>query len=366
MELVTTFNTTLNDFIGNLQKCFPNDTDDLKLIEVLTDTRPLQKFMKCIEKDLDKISKKDELLFNKPVICIDNFNLSEVWFKTNNTKNKEAIWKFLQTLSLIGTTIRSKSTNLEDFFDQIQNDETFLDNENGNIQQQMMDILEKLMNGSEDNEENATTVGDDDESDEELTKIFSEGIDNADQKFENSEEEYKKMFQNSKIGNLAMEIANDIDMSAFDIGSGSEMENPNISSIMQKLTKGNGLKNLIKDVADKLKNKMASGAVNQEELVGEVHEMMEKMKKDKRFNKMFKSKNVQGIFKEMMKQKGNEFGNTDDDDFQELEKMFNKQEFKNLANKMPHSAVSKRGGQRRSNVRDRLKKKLEEKKNLEM
>lgn len=368
MELVTTFNTTLNDFIGNLQKCFPNDTDNLKLIEVLTDTRPLQKFMKCIEKDLDKISKKDELLFNKPLICIDNFNLSEVWLKTNNTKNKEAIWKFLQTLSLIGTTIRSKSTNLEEFFDQIQNDDNFLDNENGNIlQKQMMDILEKLMNSSEENEENETTVGDDDESDEEFTKIFDEGISNTDKKFGNSEEEYKKMFENSKIGNLAMEIANDIDMSAFDIGSSSEMENPNISSIMEKLTKGNGLKNLIKDVADKLKNKMASGAVNQEELVGEVHEMMEKMKKDKRFKKMFKSKNVQGIFKEMMKQRGaDQFGGDDDDDFGELEQMFNKQEFKDLANKMPRSAVSKRGGQRRSNVRDRLKKKLEEKKNLEM
>merc|ERR1711939_787859 len=100
----------------------------------------------------------------------------------------------------------------------------------------MMDILEKLMNSSEENEENETTEGNDDESDEEFTK----------------------MFENSKIGNLAMEIANDIDMSAFDIGSSSEMENPNISSIMEKLTKGNGLKNLIKDVADKLKNKMAS------------------------------------------------------------------------------------------------------------
>ena len=32
--------------------------------------------------------------------------------------------------------------------------------------------------------------------------------------------------------------------------------------------------------------------------------MMEKMKHDKKFKKMFKSKDVEGIFKEFMKQKG--------------------------------------------------------------
>ena len=35
---------------------------------------------------------------------------------------------------------------------------------------------------------------------------------------------FKKVSWGSKIGNLAMEIANDIDMSAFDIGSSSECE----------------------------------------------------------------------------------------------------------------------------------------------
>lgn len=349
MELVTTFNNTLNDFIGNLQKCFPNDTAELKPIESLTNTKPLQKFLKCIEKDLEKISQKDELLFNDAFICIDNFDLSSVWSKTSNTKNKEAIWKFLQTLSLIGTTIKSKSTNLEDFFDQIKNDDDFLNTENVNIQQQMMEILEKLMNTSEDTEDIPENQ-EEDINDENQTK--------------NPEEEYKEMFQNTKIGNLAKEIAEDIDMSAFDM---TEMESPNISSIMEKLTKGNGLKNLIKDVAEKLKSKMEAGDVNQEDLVGEVHEMMDKMKKDKRFKKMFKSKNVQGIFKEMMKQKGgSEFADMDDEDFGVLENMCNSKDLSNIAQKMPQSAVTKRGGQRKNDVRRRLKKKLEEKQNLEI
>ena len=106
-----------------------------------------------------------------------------------------------------------------------------------------MDILQKLMNDSGDtNDTNDNNDNDDDDDDDDN--------DNNNNDNENPDEEYTKMFQNSKIGNLAKEIANDIDMSAFDmndsfdISGNNEMETPNISSIMQKLTKGNGLKNL--------------------------------------------------------------------------------------------------------------------------
>ena len=377
MELVTTFNNTLNDFIGNLQKCFPNDTANLKLIENLNDTKPLQIFMKSIEKNLDKISQKDELLFNKPLICFDNFDLSSIWSKTINSQNKEAIWKFLQTLSLIGTTVRTKSTNLEDFFEKIEKDDIFFTNNenNVNIQQQMVDILEKLMNNSEldqnendnNDDENADENAEDDNDDDDDDDDDNDNDDDDDINFEDPNQEYKNMFENSKIGNLAMEIAEDIDMSNFDFVKDNEMESPNISKIMEKLTKGNGLKNLIQNVAGKLKQKMESGEVHQEEMVEEVHDMMNKMKKDKRFKKMFKSKNVQGIFKEMMKQQGaDKFGGNDEDDFGELEQMFNKQNLKEMANKMPNRPpISMRGGGRRSNVRDRLKKKLQEKKKFE-
>ena len=350
MELVQTFNTTLNDFISNLKRCYPEKTTNLNKIDMLQDTRPLQKFMKCIGTNMDKISKMDSSLFEDQFIFIDNFDLSTIFNstikKSNQDKNIEAIWKFLQTLSLIGTTIRSKSSNLEDFFEQFS-DENFMKESDG-IQEQMMEMIQKLMdNNSEinieelDSEESADT-SDDDTCDEDPTN------------------KYNDMFKDTKIGNLAKEIAEDIDMSAFDMSDISDMNSPDVSSIMQKLVGGGGLKNLVQTVASKLKTKMESGDVNQEELIGEVHTMMEKMKKDKKFKKMFKSKDVQGIFKEFMKQKGQEVN--DDDDFSALEELC-ADSMKKPGTGFPNFQASQamRGGGRRNGVRNRLRRKLEAK-----
>merc|ERR1712196_510142 len=113
MELVKTFNSTLNDFVYNLKKCYPDNTKGLLIITELEDTIPLQKFMKSIGENMNKISQKDTTMFNSPCMIL-NCDLSEIWnSELNNEKNSEVIWKYLQTLVLIGTTIKSKSSNLE-------------------------------------------------------------------------------------------------------------------------------------------------------------------------------------------------------------------------------------------------------------
>jgi hypothetical protein len=343
MELVQTFNSTLNDFIGNLKRCFPEETKELSLITMMQDTRPLQQFMKCVINSTDKISNKDSTLFESPFIFISDFDLSVVVHKSNSDNNTGAIWKFLQTLTLIGTTVRSKSANLEDFFQQFEND-NFMNGEDG-IQEQMMNIVQKLME-----ESNNIDIEELDKSDSDSE---SESENTGD---ESAENDYENMFKDTKIGNLAKEIAEDIDMSAFDM---SDMQSPDVSAVMQKLVGGGGLKNLVQTVADKLKKKMASGDVNQEELIGEVHEMMEKMQSDKKFKKMFKSKDVNGIFKEFMKQKGEEVN--DDDDFSALEELCSDAVKKGgIPKNIPPQSM--RGGSRRNGVRNRLRKKLEAKK----
>tara|TARA_Y100000389_G_scaffold179456_1_gene193538 strand:- start:18649 stop:19728 length:1080 start_codon:yes stop_codon:yes gene_type:complete len=347
MELVKTFNNTLNDFMRNLIKCYPNETKQLYVITELNDTRPLQRFMKSIGNNITKISNKDESLFSESLNCIDGCDLSQIWnLDSSNKTNHDAIWKFLQTLSLIGTTVRSKSSNLEQFFDQLDNDKLF-DNMNLNeIQGDMFNIVQKLME-----ENNSVDLDEDEEKCSE-----EEGNDNPHESFDPTEE-YTKMFKDTKIGDLAKEIAEDIDVSST-FKDLENMDSPDISTIMNKLVGGGGLQQLVKSVADKVKNKMESGELNQDELVGEVNDMMEKMKKDKKFKKMFKSKDVQGIFKEMMKQKGQTM-NEDDDDFSALEELCSAA--KNNAKKgfpqMPPQSF--RGGSRRNAARNRLRKKLQ-------
>jgi hypothetical protein len=347
MELVQTFNSTLNDFIGNLKRCFPEDTKELLLITMMQDTRPLQQFMKCVLNNTDKISNKDRTLFESPFMFTSDFDLSNLVQKSNSGNNTDAIWKFLQTLTLIGTTVRSKSANLEDFFQQFENN-NFMNGQDG-IQEQMMNIVQKLM---EENQEIDIEELDGSDSDNENDTENTGGENTGDQTAEN---EYENMFKDTKIGNLAKEIAEDIDMSAFDM---SDMQSPDVSAVMQKLVGGGGLKNLVQTVADKLKKKMASGDVNQEELIGEVHEMMEKMQSDKKFKKMFKSKDVNGIFKEFMKQKGEEVN--EDDDFSALEELCS-DALKKGGIPKHISPQSMRGGSRRNGVRNRLRKKLDAK-----
>lgn len=349
MELIQTFNTTLNDLINNLQKCYPQETKNVTIITELNDTRPLQKFMKSIGEDVNKISVKDETFFDCERTCLD-CDLSQIW-KSNKTneQNKDVIWKFMQTLVLIGTTVRSKSKSLEDFFENFSDDKMFDDVEG--VQTQMMNIVQKLLEENDEILENNNS-----DSDSANNEENSDNDDNGEDGDPTSK--YEEMFKNTKIGNLAKEIAQDIDMSSFENDIGN-MESPDISSIMQKLVGGGGLKNLVQSVAQKLKNKMESGDVNQEELVGEVSEMMEKMKKDKKFKKMFKSKDFQGMFKEMMKQKGQVVD--DDEDFSALEEMCSNVNIPNKMHNMLPPPQSFRGGGRRNGVKNRLRRKLEAK-----
>ena len=74
---------------------------------------------------------------------------------------------------------------------------------------------------------------------------------------------------------------------------------------------------------------------------------------------MFKSKDVNGIFKEFMKQKGEEVN--DDDDFSALEELCSDAVKKGgIPKNIPPQSM--RGGSRRNGVRNRLRKKLEAKK----
>lgn len=354
MELVSTFNNTINNFVGSMKKCYPDETASLTPVEMMQDTRPLQRFMKAVDTNMDKITNKDPAIFDSKFECIENCDLSAIWKRSENDVNRNAIWKYLQTLSLIGTTVRSKSQNLEQFFDQFaaetENSQTFTNDPN--LQEQMMSMFKNLLDDSGVEDEDDEDGEDDDEAEEHTSEKEQAG------------DAYAEMFKGTKIGGLAKEIAEDIDMSAFeDI---QNMDTPDISTIMGKLVGGGGIKKLIQSVADKLKNKMASGDVNQEDLVGEVHEMMEKMKKDKKFKKMFKKKDVQSIFKELMKQKGADAmgGDADDDDFSALEEMMGNADMRNALNQgMPSAPVGLRGGMRKNAARNRLRRKLEAKKN---
>ena len=315
MEAVNTFNKTLDDFKENLKKC-----DDSIQFEKCkeNDTVPLQKFLKSVSSIEDMIKSKDERIFNNP-ICIDEIDVSSVFKKISKEENRDAIWKFLQTLLLVGKTIKSKSKSFEEFFEK--------DGDN------MIDMLKNLMSGMGGmgglDADDADDADDDDDS--------------------GSDEDIISMLENSKIGNLAKDISKNIDVSAFE---NIKLDSPDLDSIMKSLSSNDSIKDLITNVTKSVKEKMDSGEIDHVAMKEEAMKFMSKMKNNKKIKKMIKSQNMTGLMKEMMKDKGIDAG---DDDFTELEEMFKKKPLP------PADFGAMRGGGRRNAVRRRLKKKIEDK-----
>jgi len=313
MDALKIFNSTLEDFLQNLKKC--DETLEYEKIEE-NDTIPLQKFLTNISNIETQISSKDETIFNQ-VITIQGVDVSKIYKNISKNENKEAIWKYIQTLLLIGKTIKSKSKTFEEF---LEKDTDQMNN--------MMDMLKNMMGG-----------------------MGGLGLDENDDNDDSGEEEdLIKMLETSKIGNLAKDISKEIDVSAFE---NIKLDNPDINSIMASLSKNDSIKSLIGNVTNVLKEKMESGELDQEAMKEEAVTFMNKMKNNKKIKKMLKSQNMQGLMMEMLKDKGI---NTGDEDFSSLEDMFKKKP------PLPPSDFNAlRGGGRRNAVRKRLKKKIEDK-----
>ena len=123
------------------------------------------------------------------------------------------------------------------------------------------------------------------------------------------------MINNTKIGKLAKEISEEIDIEDF--GDFVNVEHPddptkriNHQDILQKILGKNPKKimDMVKHIGDKMKNKFETGELKEEELVDEVKDMMGKFQNNKKFKKAFKSKQMQGMMEHITQMMGDPNG----------------------------------------------------------
>jgi hypothetical protein len=115
MTSVSAFNEMMGQFLMELYKTFPEEKGLKKCIsafELMKDTNPklvVDGFMSGVTPYADKISSKDETFFineSKNLDFMKDVNLEKHWsLCSENTKN--AIWQYVQTLYMLGTTIKS-------------------------------------------------------------------------------------------------------------------------------------------------------------------------------------------------------------------------------------------------------------------
>ena len=119
------FNSMMEEFINELIETFPEEKS-LKLyktqFETLKKANPrkvVEGFMSAIAPYTEFIQKRDEMIFERTDIeFLNKLNISKWWTPELSDNTKNAIWQYLSTLMMLGTTIANVPS---DMLKQIEN-----------------------------------------------------------------------------------------------------------------------------------------------------------------------------------------------------------------------------------------------------
>lgn len=219
----------LNEFIDDLIKTFPEHTEDLSKYKDLTVEEFSKEHGKIYADNFFDILYKNEKIFNADVdnCFLPNVSFNTLWNDNIGDKTKENIWKYLQ---LILFSIISKS-----------NDDTFMDNI-----EHLEDINYKELSNK---------------IEETISNMTGDDLPDADK----INESMKGMLD-GKLGDLAKEIAGE------SVGSLDNEED--LNNLLKDPTK---LMSLVKNVGDKLDNKIKTGELNESDLMSEATDLLGKM-----------------------------------------------------------------------------------------
>lgn len=115
MSSISAWNDMMVQFLNELQTTFPEEKSVKKYqtsFDLLRKSNPrkcVEGFMSEISPVQDKIMSKDESFFlddkSAKSELIRDLNISKYWTSELSDNTKDAIWQYLQTLYILGTTI---------------------------------------------------------------------------------------------------------------------------------------------------------------------------------------------------------------------------------------------------------------------
>ena len=256
------FNNHYRSFVNDIITTFPEFKELVKEYygEFLTvgdsnDDKHVKRFMRKIKDYKTQIGKKDESIFEESLFLIKNVDFKTIWSSDElSTSNKETIWEYIQTLFVLGETIISDSDKIKKM---VENFKNLRNTTTG----------EEIENNTEETDEMA-----------EMIKKLSEQQQNA---TENSESGSglggglnEDMLKNGMIGKLAQELSEEINIDNLNLNMD---DSENVDDIFSNLISGdNPMKfmNLLQKVGSKIQDKVSSGGLDQEKLVEEATSMM--------------------------------------------------------------------------------------------
>lgn len=269
LTYIEKFNFYLKSFINELVTVYPEYKESLEneykilFSQEKTNTDEFVKEYMSITKDHNSsIAKKDDSIFKglNEINILRNIDFRDLWSKDINTNTRESIWKYLQTLIVIGRKVIGDDDEINDLLKKF--------NESGgetlgeSFQRETDEMMNMLKN---------------------MTDI-TQDPDNT----PNSEEDndMKNLFEGGIISDIAKELTGELDLENMDIG-----EPKNMNEAFNNIMGGgnNNFFNLINKVGEKIQNKVQSGEINQNDLMNEATKMMGGLKNPDKMAKILKN-----------------------------------------------------------------------------
>uniref|UniRef100_A0A6C0B5E4 Uncharacterized protein n=1 Tax=viral metagenome TaxID=1070528 RepID=A0A6C0B5E4_9ZZZZ len=242
------FNKNLEQFIRNLSKI----SGDKTFIKKYDFVNPGDKYLKTFYKNCSKLSNdianKDEIVFSEENTILEHINFNEIWNSDLNDENRLTIWNYLHTLYIFAyehikdVDIKSILKNLKN----VSSDENNLDTDTKTL----INIINSLTNKFSDNTVEEET-GDDENMSYELPQIF-----------------------NGTIGNLAKEIAQEINTDAINLEDPAALLKDLMSGNFDENNDTTGIVNLVKNITNKIQNKLSDGDIKENDLLSDAENLM--------------------------------------------------------------------------------------------
>ncbi len=246
------FNENLELFLTNLSKITNNE----KFLKYYDFTNPGDKYLlefyencKNINND---IANKDEIIFSEEIKILKGVNFNSIWNMDDLTdENRNIIWNYLHTLYIFAYEY-VKEVDLKNLLKELKN----MHSDNESLDQEtktLLNIVDSLTNKYKDH---------------------IEEIDESDNSEKNNMSFELPGIFNGAIGNLAKEIAEEIDVNSIDLDDPSALLKNLLSGDFDQENDESGLMGLVKNISEKIQNKITTGDINESDLVSDAEKVM--------------------------------------------------------------------------------------------
>jgi hypothetical protein len=229
----------------------------------------VMEFLNNISKYNKQITDKDDSLFKDDIYLLHKINFKTIWCSkiTESTRNK--IWSYLQTFSMLSITINSNK-DLKKIMNSL-NDIVTGSSKSGENKELNL-VLKNLKKLS-------TSLSKED--DDKAIPSIPEGD-------KSMEDNFNKLFSGSKIGDLAKEIAGDLNVEEMVKNNKGNPEDllKNIFS-GDKEKGGFNIMNVVENISNKINKKINDGDIKEDDLMKEAQKMMSNIQGDSLFGNLF-------------------------------------------------------------------------------